>query len=280
MPPNPIDCSRDWPMFMSNDLIEIRLHPPLATVVINRPDRHNALTLAMIEKLREAWFDLQQEQRVRAAILTGAGESFCSGRDLLEMAESGHEEEHLAEDQQQWGEEATMLCDLLSDMLAFPKPIIASVNGPVLGLGVALTMACDIVIATPMASLCLPEPRRGLIAGVTAPLVAYRVGAGPAARLLLTSEPYTAEEMFRLGLYHEIVATDKVWARGAELAQQCTAGAPQAISLTKRLLLETVGERLLTDISNGALLSATARTTPAAREGLQAFVEHRGPHWE
>jgi methylglutaconyl-CoA hydratase len=268
------------PMFMQNNSIDIRLHHPHATVVINRPDRHNALSLAMIEKLREAWFDLQQEKRVRGVILTGAGESFCSGRDLLEMAESGEDEARQMEDQQQWGEEANLVCDLLSDMLTFPKPIIASVNGPVHGLGVALVMASDLVIAASTATLSLPEPRRGLVAGVTAPLLSYRVGAGHAARLLLTSQPFDAEEMLRIGLYHEVVHADKVWARGAELAHQCAEGAPQAISLTKRLLLETVGEKLLTDLSNGALLGASARTTHAAREGLQSFVEHRDPEWD
>ncbi len=267
-------------MFMTNEMIDVRVHAPLATVVINRPDRHNALSLAMIEKLREAWFDLQQEKRVRGVILTGAGESFCAGRDLLEMAESGEDESHQMEDQQQWGAEASLVCDLLADMLAFPKPIIASVNGPVHGLGVGLVMASDIVIAASTASLSLPEPRRGLVAGVTAPLLAYRIGAGHAARLLLTSQPFQAEEMMRIGLYHEVVSGDKVWARGSELAQECAAGAPQAISLTKRLLLETVGEKLMTDLSNGALMGASARTTHAAREGLQAFVERRDPEWD
>lgn len=267
-------------MFMQNDQIDIRINAPLATVVINRPDRHNALSLAMIERLREAWFDIQQEKRVRAVILTGAGESFCSGRDLLEMAASGEDESHQLEDQQKWGEEATLISDLLEDMLTFPKPIIASVNGPVLGLGVGLVMASDLVVAATTASLSLPEPRRGLVAGVTAPLLAYRVGAGHAARLLLTGQSFAAEEMQRIGLYHEVLPGDKVWARGAELASECAAGAPQAVSLTKRLLLETVGEKLLTDLSNGALMGASARTTYSAREGLQAFVEHRLPEWD
>ena len=124
-------------------------------------------------------------------------------------------------------------------MIELPKPIIASVNGPAVAGGAGLVLASDIVVATPTAQFGLPEPRRGIIAGVVAPLLAFRVGGGTAARLLLTSALYPAQEAHRLGIYHELIDETHVWARAVEIGEECAAGAPgspatnQAISSTK-----------------------------------------------
>jgi enoyl-CoA hydratase/carnithine racemase len=126
----------------------------------------------------------------------------------------------------------------------------------------------------------LPEPRRGIIAGVVAPLLAFRAGGGTAARLLLSSALVGAEEAFRLGIYHELIDEPRLWARCAQLGEECAAGAPEALQLTKRLLYETIGEQLGTQLSVGAAMSATSRTTEAAEEGLKAFVEKRKPEWK
>jgi methylglutaconyl-CoA hydratase len=165
-------------------------------------------------------------------------------------------------------------------MIEFPKPIIASVNGPAVAGGAGLVLASDIVVAGEAAQFGLPDPRRGLVAGVVGPLLAFRVGAGPAARLLLTSSLYPAEEAFRLGIYHEIVDENLLWARAVAIGEECAAGAPEAVQLTKRLLYETVGEQLAAQLSAGAAMSATSQTTEAAQEGLAAFVEKRPPEWK
>ena len=128
--------------------------------------------------------------------------------------------------------------------------------------------AADIVVASDAATFGLPEARHGLVAGLAAPLVAFRIGAGHAARLMLTGAEIDAAEAHRIGLFHELAAPDLVWARAMQLAGDCAAGAPEAIQLTKRLLNETLGENLATQLSAGAIMTATARTTEAADEGL------------
>jgi enoyl-CoA hydratase/carnithine racemase len=110
--------------------------------------------------------------------------------------------------------------------------------------------------------------------------LAFRVGGGSAARLMLTSSLYPADEAFRLGIYHEMIDEPRLWARCAELGRECSAGAPEAVGLSKRLVYETIGEQLSTQLSVGAAISATARTTEAAQEGLTAFVEKRAPEWK
>lgn len=270
------DLIRPQPELTSNmELVQIKVHPPAATVILNRPEKRNALTRAMLEQLAEAFDDLHRERRVRGVILTGAGSAFCAGMDLAEMQSTAE----LPDAEERWGEDARSYRDLLLAMLRFPKPIVAAVGGPVRAGGVGLMVACDVVVGAPEADFALPEPRRGIVAGIVAPLLAFRVGAGHAARLLLTSETIAGAEAHRIGLYHELVPSETTWAQAAELVAQCAKGAPEALQLSKRLVNEIVGENLVTLLSAGAAASATARTTEAAAEGLKAFLEKRDPVW-
>jgi methylglutaconyl-CoA hydratase len=260
---------------MPSDAVEVRVDGQVATIALNRPDNGNALTRSMVQALREALGDLHLEKRARAVILTGMGDSFCIGRDLVEETAA----EHDPADLKRWGEEADEYRELLVTMVEFPKPILAAVNGPALASGAGLVLGCDVVVASNAAQLGFIEPHLGAVAGVAAPLLAYRVGAGAAARLLVTAETIAAQEAYRLGLYHELIEADLVWARANELGNQCAMAAPQAIGLTKRLMYETIGEGLATQLTSGAIATATARTTDSAREGLAARLADRKPEW-
>src|SRR3954451_9503190 len=265
-------------MFMPSNAIDVKVTGSVGTIVLNRPDRRNALTRSMLAQLTDALSDLHREKRVRTIILTGAGPAFCAGMDLEEMQATATLPD--AEKNQDFGIAAESYRELVTQMIQLPKPIIASVNGPAVAGGAGLVLAADVVVATPTAQFGLTEPRRGLIAGVVAPLLAFRVGGGAAARLLVTSTLYPAEEAHRLGIYHELIDEPRLWARCAQLGEESAAGAPESVQLTKRLLYETVGEQLSTQLSVGAAMSATARTTEAAQEGLTAFVEKRKPEWK
>jgi enoyl-CoA hydratase/carnithine racemase len=229
----------------------------------------------LLAELMRAFDDLHQLRTVRAVVLAASGTAFCSGMDLAEMHNTSKSPDALA----QWHHDAAAYRDLLEMMLRFPKPLIAAVNGPALAGGAGLALACDLVLATDAAAFGLPEPRRGLVAGMIAPLLVFRVGAGQAAYLLLSAQTIPAAEAHRIGLYHELVPADHLWPRANELAGQCAACAPEALLLTKRMLNETIGEHLTTMLTAGAAVSATARTTEAAAEGLSAFLEKREPKW-
>jgi methylglutaconyl-CoA hydratase len=253
----------------------VKKNVPSGTIVLNRPDKRNALSRQMLADIAQALEDLHQERQVRAVILTGAGTAFCAGMDLVEMQETNQQPDALM----QWHKDAVQYRELLDYMLQFPKPIIAAVNGPVVAGGAGLLLASDIVIGTPVAQFGLPEPRRGIVAGIVSPLLVFRVGASQAANLLLTARLIEPAEAHRIGLFHEIVEGHLVWARAHEIAGEIAKSAPQAIQLTKKLLNETIGEHLAPQLSSGAAASATARTTDAAREGLAAFLEKREPKW-
>jgi methylglutaconyl-CoA hydratase len=115
---------------------------------------------------------------------------------------------------------------------------------------------------------------------LAAPLLSFRIGAGQAGRLLLTGQTIEAVEARQIGVFHELTSADTVWARAMQLAKECAAGAPEAIQLTKRLLNETLGENLSTQLSAGAVMEATARTTEAAGEGISALLDGRSPEWK
>jgi enoyl-CoA hydratase/carnithine racemase len=257
------------------EFIRVKVHAPSGTIMLDRPKKRNALSRAMLGQLSQALSDLHQERRVRAVILTGTGTAFCSGMDLVEIQASTQGDQAL----QQWREDAVQYRDFLEQMLQFPKPLIAAVNGPAVAGGAGLVLASDIVVATPEARFGLPEPRRGLMAGLVAPLLTFRIGGGHAAYLLLTAQLIEAAEAYRIGLYHELTASETIWARAHALAQECAKSAPQSLQLTKRMLNETIGDPLATLLSAGAAATATARTTEAASEGLAAFLEKREPQW-
>lgn len=265
-------------MYMPSGVVDVRVTGAVGTIVLNRQERRNALSRDMVAQLQQAFDDLHLEKRVRAVVLTGAGTAFSSGLDVHEMQSLAALPEQ--EQEQEWGDSADAFRELVVQMIQFPKPIIASVNGPAVAGGAGLVLASDIVVAGESAQFGLPDARRGVVAGVVGPLLAFRVGAGPAARFMLTSSLYPAAEAFRLGIYHEMAGHDQLWARAAAIGAECAAGAPEAVQLTKRLLYETIGEQLETQLTVGAAMSATSQTTEAAREGLTAFVEKRPPEWK
>ena len=260
---------------MTDALVRIHVAGPAGTIILNRPAKRNALSRALLAELSQAFDDLHLERRVRAVILTGAGPAFCAGMDLGEMLETSRQPDANA----QWHFDAVIYHDLLLKMLRFPKPLIAAVNGPAMAGGAGLVLGCDVVIAAETATFGLPEPLRGIVAGMVAPLLNFRIGGGQAARLLLTAATIDAAESRRIGIFHEVVHPDHLWPRATEIAAQCARGAPEALLLTKRVLNESIGEFLTTHLAAGAAASATARTTEAAAEGLAAFMEKREPKW-
>jgi len=256
-------------------LVELKKHLPSGTIILNRPEKRNALSRQLMAELLQAFEDFHLERKVRAVILTGAGNSFCAGMDLAEMlATSKRPDPH-----SQWHADAVQYKELIEAMLRFPKPIIAAVNGPAVAGGAGLVLAADIVVAAESARFGLPEPQRGLVAGLVSPLLAFRIGGGYAARLLLAADLVDAAEARRVNLFHEIVKDDLVWARAHAVAEQCAKSAPEALQLTKKMLNETIGDHLNVLLAAGAAASATARTTEAAAEGLAAFLEKREPNW-
>lgn len=260
----------------SKPILRINIKDDAATIILNRPEKRNALNRELLAEISQAFSDLHLERRVRAVVLTGAGAAFCAGMDLTEMLQTRELPDAMA----RWYQDAEIYRDLIEQMLRFPKPIIAAVNGPALAGGAGLILASDVVLSADTATFGLPEPLRGIVAGMVAPLLAFRIGGGYAANLLLTARIVSAAEAHRIGIFHDVMHADHLWPRAMEMAAQCAKGAPEALQLTRKMLNETIGEHLITLLNAGAAVSATARTTEAAHEGMQSFAEKRQPKWK
>ena len=245
--------------------------PPSGTIILNNPGNRNALSREMVVELIQAFSDFHREKSVRAVILTSSGSVFCSGIDLKQWGVIAKENDPF----DQWQGVASELQELVEVMLRFPKPIIAAIDGPVYGMGMALTLASDLVVASPLSRFELPAAKHGLISGLVAPLLYFRCGAGVAARLMLGAESFDTAEAHRVGIVHQIVASELIWAKAHDMATKIASGAAESVQLSKRLLNEMIGESLLSHLVSGAAMMATACSTGAASEGLAAFAEKR-----
>lgn len=254
------------------------LHRPLdcrsddrgvTTLTLNRPECHNALDTELMETLAEAVVRLDADPSVRILVLTGAGDSFCSGADLGRILQLVEREDGSNE------ADAAQLASMMAVCDSCGKPLVARVNGSAFGGGVGLIACCDLAIGVDSARFAFSEVRLGLIGAVIAPYVARAIGARQARALMLTAAPFSAVEALRIGLLHAAVddkgLDDAIEQRLARLLQ----GERHALAETKRLLRQ-IGSDTHPIVSETAALTAEVRASPAARARLQAFIERHG----
>lgn len=247
----------------------------IARVILNRPDKRNALNRDLVNRLATAVGELEQDDSIRVLILTGAGSVFCAGMDLAEMQSRAVDPNATSE----WNRDTDDYRRLLERLFRCQKPTVAVMNGPALAGGVGLVLACDMVLASSDSFLSLPEPRRGITAAVVSPLLTYRVGTGPATYMLLSGRRLPVEVAHRWGLVHEVVPTADLADAEKSLCREILTGAPSALATTKKLLLDQTGGSVLESMRHATEVSARAREADDAREGLAAFLEKRFPSW-
>ncbi len=263
-------------MIAMSQRIEIRKNLPSGTIILNRPEQHNPLSRDVIDSLQQALEDFQGEKYVRGIILTGSGTTFCSGSDLREIYASSQEPDAV----EAWQADIDRIQLLLETILRHPKPIVVALNGDAIGLGAALVLAADLVVAHANCKMIFPEPKMGLSNCVGAAFLAFRIGTAASSPFLFSNQSLDAERAKSFGLVHHIVPADFVWAKAHEVIVDIAQGAQTSVSMTKKFVNETVGEAFFTNLSIALAQLATARTTDAAKEGLAAFVEKRQPKFE
>ncbi len=265
----------------------VRRDGPIATVTMNRPERHNAFDETLIEALTSTFAGLGEDPSVRAVVLAGAGASFSAGADVGWMrraAEYGEDENRA---------DARRLAAMLKTIDECPKPVVARVQGAALGGGTGLVAVCDIVIASRRASFGTTEVRLGLAAAVISPFVLRAIGPRQARRLFLTGERIDADRALAIGLVHEVVEENELDARVNSVLDQLLAGGPEAQAASKEaggpeaqaaskelirvVLAMPQGGSLLTEATVGVI--AARRASAEGKEGLRAFLEKREPSW-
>ncbi|MBI06905.1 MAG: hypothetical protein CMM54_07995 [Rhodospirillaceae bacterium] len=246
----------------------------VATVTLNRPEKHNAIDDALLATLTRELRSLGDNKDVRVVVLTARGKSFCAGADLQWMKKTTmfSEEENLRD--------ASALSDFLYTLDSFPRPTIALIQGPAYAGGVGLICCCDIAIAARSASFSITEVRLGLIPSVISPFIVKAIGESCSRRYILTGELISSDEAKHIGLVHEVVPDEELEARGETFVKMLLQGGPNA-HLEAKALIKAVNGRgldstLLADLTKRI---ARVRVSDEAQEGMNAFFEKRKPHW-
>lgn len=245
----------------------------IAHITLNRPHVHNAIDGVMIQKLLECFRKLQDTPSVRALVIRGTGESFCSGADLSWMKQSSQ----LTESQNY--DEARLLSQMLYSLDLLPIPTIVYAHGTVIGGGIGILACSDVVIANSQTIFSFAETTIGLVPSVISPYVLRALGLRQTKRYFLTGERFNAQAAHHIGLIHEMVESDRANQEVEQFTLNILAGGPQAVREVKKLLhqmTEEIPEKIrLRTIE----LIAALRQSEEAQLGIKAFLEKTPPPW-
>ena len=256
--------------------VKTEIKSGVGRITLCRAEKRNALKRDFIDQLNDAVNVFSQDESVRVVVIQAEGTVFCAGMDLGEMQERAKSETG----KQEWRKDSEVYAKLLSGIYHLTVPTIAKLQGPVLAGGVGMVLACDFVVASNNAFMMLPEPVRGITAAMVTPFLVERVGVGAATHLLLGGERLKATHAARIGLVYSSVPPEELDSRVDQLIGSMLTGSPAALAITKRHLQKCGNERLDELLAMSIQVSAEARETDDAREGLAAFLEKRKPNWQ
>ncbi len=245
----------------------------VATLTLNRADKHNAMSAQMIAELTEAAGQLGGDDAVRVVILTGAGRSFCAGGDLRWM------QDQMAADAETRFVEAKKLAMMLKALNEMPKPLIGRVQGQAFGGGVGMASVCDVAIGVEGAKFGLTETKLGLIPATIGPYVLARLGESMARRVFMSARIFQADEAVTLGLLAKAVPADGLDAAvEAEVAPYLSV-APGAVAEAKRFT-RWLGMPITEEVIDQTIQGLVDRWEgEEAQEGISAFFDKRKPAW-
>ena len=260
---------------MTLQYTEVTIDPRgVASLVLNRPNVHNAFDDLMIAELIQQLDSLAADDSVKVLILKSNGKNFSAGADLNWMRSMAKK------DYQQNLEDAAGLASLMHKLDTFPKPTLVLVQGAAFGGAVGLVACCDIALAEENASFCLSEVKIGLIPAVISPYVMRALGERQSRRYFLTAERFNASTAATLGLVHQVVSNDTLENQAEPLVQALLQNSPAAVSAAKSLLQQIYNKNINNEvIAHTTQAIAEIRVSAEGQEGLSAFLEKRKPNW-
>jgi enoyl-CoA hydratase/carnithine racemase len=248
----------------------------VATITLNRPELLNALTFEVYAELAEAFRVLGAEPGVRAVLLTGSGRGFCSGGDVEAIIGQLFARDHaglLAF--------TRMTGALILAIRRCGRPVVAALNGVVAGAGAVIAAACDVRIAAEQAKIAFLFTKVGLSGADmgAAWLLPRIVGLGRASELLMTGDFVDAREAERIGLYHRVVAAERLLPEARAWAERLARGPSFALAMTKEMLNREASVDLDTALELEAEVQAVCMQQPSFREAYEAFRAKREPRF-
>jgi len=243
----------------------------VSVVTLNRPQRLNALSMRLKAELLEVFYEMEEDEEVRAVVLTGGKNAFCAGTDIKERLTTNMDPPAFHHAQQQSRR-------MFRRIERFEKPVIAAVSGVAAGGGCELTLVCDLRLASETARFGLPEVKVGAIPGGGGTQRLPRlIGVAKAKELIFTGEMIDAQEALRIGMVSKVVPQDQLMAEALSLAEKLSAQPPLAIRFAKKAVNTGMELDLDSALDYEIACAAVVAGTEDRQEGFRAFAEKRKP---
>jgi len=252
--------------------VMVHVHDGVGLIQLNRPDKMNAIGALTRRQLGEAIKQAERDDAVRVVVLTGSGRAFCSGADVTEMVAGAG----MRTPEDVGNVLRNEYMPMLTRLRTMPKPVIAAMNGPAVGIGASCALACDIRIATPDAYLMEAFVNIGLAPdGGVSWLLPRLVGTGVAYEMFFTGKPLSAADAHRLGVINRIVPAEKLEAEVRELAAQLAAQPKQAMAAAKRAVNHALESSYEEALEFESYLQEAQASSQEFVDGVQAFLARR-----
>lgn len=255
-------------------LIEYLVKDRVGIITLNRPEKRNALSHELVSDIMEAFFQAENDEKVKVIILKANGEAFCAGADLtyLRQLQNFSYEENL--------QDSTHLKELFLKIYALPKIVIAQVQGHALAGGCGLATVCDFAYAVPLAKFGYTEVKIGFIPAIVTVFLLRKIGEAKAKELLLGGELLTADQAVHFGLINKVVPPEKIEDEVWEIAKKLVEGnSGQSMKLTKQMIAKVQSESLTEALKYAAEMNARARGTDDCKRGITAFLNKEKLKW-
>jgi len=247
-------------------LIEYEIKNRIGYITLNRPEKMNAVTYAMLADLISMFEDIRKNPDVWVGIITGRGKAFCAGHDLSQPKPQGP---------------VPTVVDLYSEIKRTDKPILAAVNGTCLAQGCLIALSTDIQVASTEARFGWPNTKRGFTSIGGPVQLAKKIPLNKACEYLFTGEFISAQDALELGLVNRVVLPEELMPAAEEIARKILSNAPLAVRGTKDVLMKT--RFMQSDdeaFAYSKLIADNVKQTEDAKEGISAFKEKRSPLWK
>ena len=252
--------------------VHVQTHDGIGLIRLNRPEKMNAIGALTRQQLAEAIKQAERDEAMRVVVLTGSGRAFCSGADVTEMVQGAG----MRTPEDVGNVLRNEYMPMLTRLRTMPKPVIAAMNGPAIGIGASFALACDIRIATPESYLLEAFVNIGLAPdGGVSWLLPRLAGTGIAYEMFFTGKPLSAADAHRLGVINRLVPADRLEQEVRELAGQLAAQPRGALAGAKRAVTHALESTFEQALEFESYLQEAQAASPEFAEGVQNFLARR-----
>ena len=259
---------------MNFQYITYQIENRIATIVLNRPEKRNALNPQVVSELKSAFESAKNDAKVKMILLKANGEAFCAGADLsyLQQLQNNSFEENLAD--------SNHLKELFESIYTFPKIVIAQIEGAALAGGCGLATVCDFSFATPESKFGFTEVKIGFIPAIVSVFLLRKIGEGKSKQLLLTGDIISAEDALQMGLINFVESKENIQTAVEMFCEKLLLQtSAQSLQLTKMIIAEIQHLNITDALNYAATQNAKARATDDCKKGIASFLNKEKISW-